>query len=137
MASTRRKSAAIALAVVGIAGLSLASASTLQVTGGTIQAGTSLNAACDTNGVAAAFESAWAATQYKADKVVISGIEAACSGGTIRVSVLNAAGTQLAEVSGAVPAAAGGATTVTYAPASFAGTISAADVDRVAVVITK
>ncbi|MDO8106643.1 hypothetical protein Q6348_05465 [Isoptericola sp. b441] len=39
MPDNRRKSAAIALAVIGVAGLSLASASNLSLSGGTIQAG--------------------------------------------------------------------------------------------------
>ena len=48
MANNRRKSAAIALAVIGIAGLSLASASTLTVNSSSIAAGTVAVTGCDT-----------------------------------------------------------------------------------------
>ena len=47
MASTRRKSAAIALAVIGVAGLSLAAAAQLNITSSSLGAGTVTVASCD------------------------------------------------------------------------------------------
>lgn len=90
MASTRRKSAAIALAVVGIAGLSLASAATLTVNAGSLGAGTTtLDAACDA-AVDADFTTVFNATTgaYDVDSLTVSGIDdTACAGQTIRVTV--------------------------------------------------
>ncbi len=58
MANNRRKSAAIALAVIGIAGLSLASASTLGIGTGTLQAGTQNLTDCQSGDVQASVASA-------------------------------------------------------------------------------
>lgn len=132
MASARRKSAAVALAVIGIAGLSLASASQLTVNGGTIQAGTTTSATCDADGVTAKFASSWSAVApvgYKADTVTISGIDAACAGGDMKVSVVRANGTTV-EFSATNIAAS-------WTSAAIAPVVAAADVASVAVVITK
>ncbi len=132
MASARRKSAALALAVVGIAGLSLASASQLTVNGGTIQAGTTTTASCDADGVAAKFASSWstaAPAGYKADTVTISGIDAACAGGDMKVSVVKADGTAVEFSATGIGA--------TWTSAAIAPVVRAADVASVAVVITK
>ncbi|WP_182113066.1 MULTISPECIES: hypothetical protein [unclassified Actinotalea] len=131
MASARRKSAAIALAVVGVAGLSLASASTLNVSGGTIQAGTTTSASCDADGVQAKFTSSYAAAPtnaYKADTLTISGIDAACADGDMRVSVV--ADKTTVEFT---------ATKIgqTWTSTAISPVIPAAEIKSVAVVITK
>ena len=64
MASARRKSAALALAVVGVAGLSLASAATLNVNSQTLGAGTTIVASCD-DAVDVAFTSSYDAASKK------------------------------------------------------------------------
>ena len=90
MASTRRKSAAIALAVVGIAGLSLASAATLTIGTGSLGAGTTtLDASCDA-AVDADFTTVFNAVSgaYDVDSLTVSGIDnVACAGQNIRVTV--------------------------------------------------
>ena len=137
MANNRRKSAAIALAVIGIAGLSLASASTLDLTGGALQAGvTSLNGCQpETDAVTVGFGApSFAGGEYGVSSVVLKGIDAACKGSTVKVTLLDAA------TSGA---AIGSEYSVTL-PAAFAGTdvtiggsaVSAHDVEAAAVAIS-
>jgi hypothetical protein len=108
MASTRRKSAAIALAVVGVAGLSLASAATLSINANSLGAGTDLVASCDTDGVDVGFGTAWDAVGndgYDATAVDVTSIDAACNGQDIAVT-LTAAGVVVDEVTGTVAAGA-------------------------------
>lgn len=124
MASARRKSAAIALAVVGIAGLSLASAATLNVNGGTIQAGATVDATCDLTGVDVKFTSGWAASAYNVTAVTVSGIDQACidEGTSVGVNVTGATTQAPAEL----PAAAS---------VTFPITGAASAIGQVAVVI--
>lgn len=129
MASTRRKSAAIALAVVGIAGLSLASAATLTVEAGTIQAGTVDQANCQgAVAVAVDFDSAWDATagEFLVNNVDLSAINAACATSDVQFTLLDATGAAL--FTSVDAAAADGAFAVSPA-------VPAADVTGVAVVI--
>ena len=129
MASTRRKSAAIALAVVGIAGLSLASAATLNVTAGTIQAGTDDQANCQAAvAVAVDFDSVWNATAkaFLVNNVDLSAINAACATSNVQFTLLDSAGAALFTSVDAL--AVSGAFAVTPA-------VSAAAVTNVAVVI--
>ena len=128
MANNRRKSAAIALAIVGIAGLSLASASQLTVTSNTLQAGSATVGQCDTDGVNVAYSYTYSGTEYVANGVTVSGIAAGCDGGQIGVTLKGTSGTA-----------------VTLASATIAGTsytapitaISAADLANVTVVVSK
>ena len=132
MTSTRRKSAAIALAVIGVAGLSLAAAAQLTVTSDSLAAGTVIVSSCDADGVNVAYTTAFAASNYGVTAVTISGIDvetvstpATCTGRTLDVTLFNAAGTSL------------GTQTVTVSTASHTLTLaaSAKDVVGAAVVI--
>ncbi|RYV51244.1 hypothetical protein [Pengzhenrongella frigida] len=93
--STTRKGLAIGLAVVGIAGLSLASAAQLNLTGpttGTLQAGvaTIVNADCQTSPISVTFAAPVRTGKvYKSESIDITGIDAACSGKNYKLSVLN------------------------------------------------
>ncbi|NTW40835.1 MAG: hypothetical protein HGA44_13300 [Cellulomonadaceae bacterium] len=131
MASTRRKSAAIALAVLGIAGLSLASAAQLNVTSNTLQAGAVTVNGCDADGVNVTYTYGWSAGQYTATAAVVNGISASCGTGTVGVTVSDGAAVVTTAAPVAIPAA-GGAVTVTLPTA-----ISAAALSNVAVVISK
>ncbi len=116
MASKRRKSAAIALAFVGIAGLSLASASQLNLTGGTLQAG-QITADCQTSGaIGVSYTSAWDATNkyYAVSAVSFSNVDAACNGKNLEVKLLKADGSVLATYTGT--AKTGTATSVPFSP---------------------
>ena len=104
MASTRRKSAAIALAIIGVAGLSLASAAQLNINSASLGAGTHVVASCDTNGVDVGFANGYNATskEYDTSAVTLANVDSLCNGLAIDITVANAAGTSLASFSGTV-----------------------------------
>jgi hypothetical protein len=97
MASTRRKSAAIALAIVGVAGLSLASAAQLNIGTGSLGAGASVVAACQATPITVAFAPAAyvAPGAYKATQVTLGAIAATCNNHSYRVQATGAAGIAL------------------------------------------
>lgn len=133
MAKNRRKTAAIALAVIGIAGLSLASASQLDLTGGTLQAGTTDLTDCQPAGTPVVAEMSAGAfvagTGYEASNVSLTGIDAACSGKQIEAVLLDGSG---AALTSSVSATIGGTSASVTVPA---GT-SAESVGGIAVVIS-
>jgi hypothetical protein len=105
VANNRRKSAAIALAVIGIAGLSLASASTLGIGTGTLQAGTQNLTDCQSGDVQANVASGgWSDTAgaFLAGAVTVSGVDVAspndCTGKTMDVQLLDASNHSLADL---------------------------------------
>jgi hypothetical protein len=131
VANNRRKSAAIALAVLGIAGLSLASASQLTVTGGELQAGTHNFTDCQSGDVTASLAAgAWTAASntYMTGDVVLTGINnTGCSGKHIEAVLLGAGNVSLATASDTI-----GAATMTLTPTS----VDAQLVKGIAVVIS-
>src|SRR5665647_2408700 len=76
-----RKSAAIALAIVGVAGLSLASAAQLSVTSGSLGAGTSVVASCDTDGIGVTYTNVYNASTgvYDTSSMTLTGVSATCN----------------------------------------------------------
>lgn len=128
MASIRRKSTAVALAVVGIAGLTLASAAQLNVNSASLGAGTHVVASCDTDGVNVTFGSAYAANAYATQSVTLAGVAPACNGLAVRVTVADTAGVSLGELTGVI--ATGGSTTLTGL------SVSSANISNVTVVIS-
>lgn len=132
MASTRRKSAAIALAVVGVAGLSLASAAQLNVDSASLGAATEIVASCQPEGGAAievGFQNSYASGAYNTTGIVLTGVAAACDGLDVRVTLADETGAALHEFTGT---AATGTTTL----ATPTGSELAADVESVSVVIS-
>lgn len=133
-ASNRRKASAVALAVVGLAGLSLASAATLNLSGSTLAANTATVASCQpattpvTVGFATAFTVA-TSPSYKVTTVRLTSVDAACAAKDVRVTLLGAGDAVLGEVAGT---AATGTTTLASVPAG----IAASAVEKVAVVIS-
>ncbi|MFF1530483.1 hypothetical protein [Cellulomonas sp. NPDC058312] len=133
----RRKVVALTVAGLGIAGLGLASAAQLNLTAGALGAGTTVVASCDSDGVAVAFTNAFAAAAkgYTVTEVKLSGVAAGCAGQTVKVDLLNtdpadgSTGASLGQVTGTV-AASGGSVTL-----AVPGSVKAADVKGVAVVI--
>jgi hypothetical protein len=118
--NTHRKVLAVALGVVGVAGLSLASASTLNVSGSSsnIQAGVDTVGACQGTGtVAASFGSPTLSSgAYKTTNVTLSGIVAACAGKSLKVAFVDSSGATVESSALTLPAATGatlGAQTVT------------------------
>lgn len=129
MASSRRKSAAIALAVVGIAGLSLASAATLNINASALGAGTEVVASCDADGVKVGFTTVYATAGYQANAITVSGIDAVtCLNQQIRVTVADGSTVVLADATDVIGA---GETSLTFPFTAY----DAEGIDSVSIVI--
>ena len=76
-----RKSAAIALAIVGVAGLTLASAAQLTVNSSSLGAGASVVASCDTDGITVGYSTTYNTTNhvYDINGLNLSGVNTACN----------------------------------------------------------
>jgi hypothetical protein len=93
----------IALAVGGaIFAATLGLAASLNVSSGTLGAGTDTVAACQTNPVGVNYTPTFAAS-YEATSVDLSGLEATCNGKSFKVT-LTGAGGSLGEATGTLPA---------------------------------
>jgi len=127
MASTRRKAAAAGLAVVGIAGLSLAAAAQLDLTTDSLGAGSEIVASCDTDGIRVSFTRAWSAAAGAdvTTAVNFADVAAACDGLSYELTVTGADGVVLQTVGG------------TAAEGSFSAAISqsSAAIEGIALVI--
>ena len=100
IAFSGRKSAALALGVIGVAGLSFASAATFGgLTVKSLGADTSVVAACDINGITVGFTNTYAAKNYVVSSVNLSGVADTCSGLNAKVTLADASGVSLGEVS--------------------------------------
>ena len=96
MASTRRKSAAIALAVIGIAGLSLAAAAQLNITSTSLGAGSVTVVTCD-----AAVNLTYTLTGSNVSAVTVNGVDdVACLGQKIGLTAQNVTPTEQTVVAG-------------------------------------
>jgi hypothetical protein len=93
--TNRRKSIAIALAVLGVAGLSLASAAQLNLTGGaSVQSGVTpvINQDCQTKDINVKFSDpvrAAGSSVYSSASVIVSGIETSCGGHKYKLVALD------------------------------------------------
>ena len=134
MASTRRKAAAAGLAVIGIAGLSLAAAAQLTVNSDTLQAGAIAVGTCDGDGVRVTYTNAFSGGAYNATGVSVTGIAPTCGNGDIKMTLTYgpAGSQQTREFTGTIAPAGG-----TFTPSAFGTAIPAADLTNVAIVITK
>lgn len=104
MASTRRKAAAVAIAIVGIAGLSLASAATLNISSDQLAAGTINVSGCD-DAVTASYVTTYnsGTKAYDVSGVTLTGIAAACFDATpARASITLVTGSGEVTVASAV-----------------------------------
>jgi len=98
-----RKYVAAGLAIVGVAGLSLAAASTLNVTTSKeVAIGSGTFAPCDTNGVKVGYDYVKSGASYIIKNVTVSDIATECNGEKIVLAIGNAAGTELANTTGLV-----------------------------------
>ena len=89
--STTRKSAAIGLAIVGIAGLSLAAAAQLNASSATLGATTTVVAPCQAAPITATYTTGYttaAPVGYKVTSVVLTGLTD-CVGKAVKVSLLD------------------------------------------------
>ncbi|HEV7567643.1 MAG: hypothetical protein JWP70_2210 [Leifsonia sp.] len=110
--STSLKFAAVAIGVAGIVGLTISSAASLNLSGGSVGAGSSVVASCQTSGpIGVTFTNVYtpAVSGYTVTSVKLSGVDAACLGQQLKVSLTATGGTSLIEVTG--PGAGGTAVT--------------------------
>lgn len=99
-----RKYAAVGLGILGVAGLSLASASQLLVTTDTIAVGSQVFASCDTDGINVGYTTGtFAGGSLPVTGIVVGSgtgvskvVHTDCNGKTYTVSVLDAAGAPIA-----------------------------------------
>ena len=102
-----RRNIAGLLAGLSIFGAVFAMAANLGgITSGDVGADNAVVASCDNNGVTTNYASSWDATgkRYAVTSVTVGGINDACDGKTLSVSLTNAAGVQLGSASVLIPA---------------------------------
>jgi hypothetical protein len=133
--SKGRKSAAIALAIVGVAGLSLASAAQLNINDSSLGAGNSIVTSCQPVGTpitvsyTTGFVAGTLATgTYKTTAVNLGAIAAACGSKTLNLTVVDSTGTVLATAVAVTLPATPLATTVVPISATDAELISGVSV---------
>lgn len=131
----RRRFLAVTLAIVGVAGLGIASAAQLSLTTAPLGAGTEIVATCQGEAtITVDFSTAWATSPapqgYRVTDVRLTGVAASCAGKTFSMRLLDAAGAAVGpELTGTL---ASGTTTV---PISSAGRPLAQTVAGVALVV--
>jgi hypothetical protein len=133
--STSLKFAAVAIGVAGIVGLTISSASSLNLAGGTVGAAASVVASCQSAAAGAItvnFDNTFSATTpggagYSVTQVSLGNVDTNCNGQKVKVTLTNASGASLGEFTGTV------GTTNSFT--ATAGTISAASVVGTSVVI--
>lgn len=126
--NSKRKYAAVALGIVGIAGLSLASAAQLNVNETSPLVGVGTENECD-GAVDVAYTTSFAAGAFSVASIEVSDIHADCAGTDIDVYVLDDSGDQVGSATGTVD----GTGSVTLTPAAA---IDAVDVYQAAVAIS-
>ena len=134
-----RRFAAAVLALVGLAGLGIASAAQLNLTTTPLGAGTEIVATCQGAGtITVGYTTGWntsGTAAYKVSAVTFSGVNAACVGKAYRIQLLNASSAALGtEIVGTVPALGAGGTFSTAGIAA-ASQQRAQDLGGVAVII--
>lgn len=85
--NNKRKYAAVALGIIGIAGLGLASAATLDVNQSSPLVGIDTDNGCDTDGVNVAYTTSFNGTSFGVSSVEVTAINTACANKTITVYV--------------------------------------------------
>jgi len=94
----RRRSAAVVLGIVGVAGLGIASAAQLNVKSGSLGAGTGVVASCQPAGtpITVSFTTAWSTTlnpnAYWTTQVKLSKVDSNCSGKAYKIQLMNSSG---------------------------------------------
>jgi hypothetical protein len=123
MASTRRKAAAAGLAVIGIAGLALASAAQLNINSSMLAAGSQVVTGCDDE-----VEVDYAVTGDEVTAVLLSDVAAACDDATFSLTLSSDTGTLVTE--GGTLELVGDTTTV-----DLTSNVKVADVTGIAIVL--
>lgn len=100
----RRRLAAVALGLVGVVGLGLASASQLTVGGGSLGVGTAMVASCQgATPVTVSFTSEFSSGAYRATQVKLSNVAGTCNDLSFRLQLTGAGGVAVgSEITGTV-----------------------------------
>ena len=126
--STSLKLAAVALGVAGLVGLTISSAASLNLTGGTIGAGSTVVAACQTSPtpITVSFVNSYSATTpgYTITGVKLSSLDTACAGQNVKITLEGASNASLGEITGT--AVAGANTFTLSTPISAASVVGSA-----------
>jgi hypothetical protein len=124
----RRSVAAVALAVVGVAGLTLASAAKFTTGSASLGAGTSVVASCEPAGqaISTGLTSSFSAGQYRATEVRLSNVNATCAGQTYQIQLVGTNGLALNPELSATVTLTGGVLTgpIPSTPASNIGGVA-------------
>jgi len=132
----RRRLAAVVLGIVGVAGLTVASAAQLNVNSRSLGAGTAVVASCQasTHPIGVSFTTTWSGSPaaYRANAVTLSGIDADCNNSTVQIQLVGAGVEVTGPITG-VPAAGNGSVTLTVPGATKP---TASSISSVAVVIS-
>ena len=120
----------LAVGAAAFAGV-FAMAASLGVGSNSLGAGTADVASCDTDGVDHTYTTAYATAipGYRVSGIQVTGIDTACNGSSIKATLLDTADASLGEVTGSISA-----TTHTF---TVNGSVSAANVEDIAVVISE
>lgn len=133
-----RRLVALGLAVVAVAGFSLASASQLAINGTVLQAGTGVVPDCQpaSQVIGTSFTSAFSAGAYRTTAVTLSNVASTCTGLTYRLQLVAADGTPLDVNGGAAGTDVSGSVTLSGGAFTVAVTSTpTASIARVALVI--
>lgn len=135
--TARRRLLAASLAIVGVAGLGIASAAQLNLTSAPLGSGSTIVATCQSSGtINVGFPTAWTAAPapaaYRVTSVTLSNVNSSCAGKPYRLQLLNNSSAALgAELTGNL-SVSGGVATITIAAANQP---LAADLGGVALII--
>lgn len=134
-----RRVAALAIALLAVAGLSSASASQLAVDGGTLQSGVGLLVDCQPAGtpIGVSFTSAFSSGAYRTTAITFDSVDPSCNGLAYRVQLIDTNGSILDTHTSASATDAAG--TVSLVSGAFSVTVpstATASIGKVALVLT-
>ena len=118
----RRVFIAILAGLLVFAGVFAMAASLGGITSNDVGADNTAVASCDTDGVATSYATGWDATdkRYEITSVTVGGVNDACDGDTLSVSLTDSTGTQIGSGSVTIPASAATSHAVTMSTAPSA-----------------
>lgn len=108
--------------LIVFAGVLAMAASLGGITSTTVGADNTVVASCDTNGVTTSYATGWDATdeRYEITSVTVGGVNDACDGQTLSVSLTDSTGAQIGSGSLSIPTSVATSHTVTMSPAPSA-----------------
>jgi len=118
----KRTFIAVCAGLIVFAGVFAMAASLGGITSNDVGADNTTVASCDTNGVTTSYATGWDATdqRYEITSVTVGGVNDACDGDTLSVSLTNSAGAQIGSGTLTIPTSAATSHTVTMSTAPSA-----------------